>query len=59
MVCGSLRTDARYSKGTMTPLGWIFLISSLAFVWGLTGWCFYKVLTVPGEIEKPPDTLGG
>jgi len=43
----------------MTPLGWIFLIASLTFVWGLTGWCFYKVLTVPDEIEKPPDTLGG
>lgn len=29
----------------MTPLGWIFLIVSLLFVWGLTGWCFYRVLT--------------
>ena len=43
----------------MTPLGWTFLIASTAFVWGLTGWCFYKVLTVPEEIEKPPDSLGG
>ncbi len=36
----------------MTPLGWIFLTVSLVFVWGLTGWCFYKVLTYkerPGE----------
>ena len=33
----------------MTPLGWIFLILSTAFVWGLTGWCFYKVLTLPPE----------
>jgi len=31
----------------MTALGWIFLVTSLAFVWGLTGWCFYKVLTLP------------
>jgi hypothetical protein len=30
----------------MTTLGWIFLTVSLTFVWGLTGWCFYKVLTV-------------
>jgi hypothetical protein len=33
----------------MTILGWIFLSVSLAFVWGLTGWCFYKVLTVQDE----------
>ncbi len=29
----------------MTPMGWIFLLISQAFVWGLTLWCFYKVLT--------------
>jgi hypothetical protein len=33
----------------MTILGWIFLTVSLAFVWGLTGWCFYKVLNLPPE----------
>jgi hypothetical protein len=27
------------------PLGWLFLICSLSFVWGLTAWCYYKVLT--------------
>ncbi len=43
----------------MTFLGWVFMLASNIFVWGLAGWCFYKVLTVPGEIEKPPDTLGG
>ena len=43
----------------MTTLGWIFLILSMLFVWGLTAWCFYKVLTVKQEIEKPPDLLGG
>ncbi len=43
----------------MTTLGWIFLALSMTFVWGLTAWCFYKVLTVKGEIEKPPDLLGG
>jgi hypothetical protein len=41
----------------MTPLGWVFLIVSLAFVWGLVGWCFYKVLTVPREIEQGPPLL--
>jgi hypothetical protein len=43
----------------MTPQGWIFMIVSNLFVWGLTAWCFYKVMTVPVEIEKPPDSLGG
>lgn len=43
----------------MTITGWIFLLVSTAFVWGLTIWCFYKVLTVPEEIERPPDSLGG
>jgi hypothetical protein len=30
----------------MAPMGWIFLIVSVAFVWGLVIWCFYRVLTV-------------
>ena len=42
----------------MTTGGWIFLILSLSFVWGLLGWCFYKVLT-GAEIEQPPESLGG
>jgi hypothetical protein len=45
----------------MTTLGLVFMIASLAFVWGLAIWCFRKVLTAPpdGEIAKPPDSLGG
>lgn len=43
----------------MTVLGWVFMLASNTFVWGLTAWCFYKVMTVKGEIETPPDTLGG
>jgi len=35
----------------MTVLGWIFLFVSVAFVWGLTIWCFYKVLTTSGPRE--------
>jgi len=35
----------------MTPLGWIFLLASLSFVWGLAAWCFYRVLTL-----KDPET---
>ena len=42
----------------MTTGGWVFLILSLSFVWGLLVWCFYKVLT-GSEIELPPESLGG
>jgi hypothetical protein len=35
----------------MTAMGWLFLISSTALVWGLTGYCFYRVLTLPPEAE--------
>ena len=43
----------------MTPLGWIFLTVSLLFVWGLTGWCFYKVLTVKEERDELSDQRRG
>jgi len=43
----------------MTAGGWLFMLISLAFVWGLTGWCFYRVLSAPREITEPPDSLGG
>ena len=43
----------------MKPLGWLFLIVSLSFVWGLTGWSFYKVLTYDdGDVVEPPDPQG-
>ena len=29
----------------MTPAGWLIMLGSLAFVWGLAGWCFYRVVT--------------
>lgn len=38
----------------MTPLGWLFLIVSLGFVWVLTLWCFYKVLS---SHDEPPDPV--
>lgn len=31
----------------MTTAGWIFLIVSLTFVWGLAGYCFYRVFSAP------------
>lgn len=31
----------------MTTTGWIFMILSVSAVWGLAGWCYYKVLTAP------------
>jgi hypothetical protein len=33
----------------MKPLGWVFLIVSLGFVWGLMLWSFAKVLSLPPE----------
>jgi hypothetical protein len=38
----------------MTTLGWVLLTVSLTFVWGLTLWCFYKVLSFK---EEPPDSV--
>jgi len=43
----------------MTIGGWIFMIVSVGAVWGLVGWCFYRVLAKGDEIEIPPDSLGG
>lgn len=37
----------------MTVLGWIFLLTSLTFVWGLTLWCFAKVLSVRKDPPEP------
>lgn len=43
----------------MTIGGWITMIVSLAFVWGLTFWCFRKVLQNPEpETEKAPIGFG-
>ncbi len=41
--------------------GWLTMILSLVFVWGLTAWCYYRVLTAPPEDEvvPPPASLGG
>lgn len=35
----------------MTTLGWIFLTVSLTFVWGLAGYCYYRVLTAPPRAD--------
>jgi hypothetical protein len=37
----------------MTALGWVFLAMSLAFVWGLSLWCYYKVLSFREEPPRP------
>ena len=43
----------------MNTEGWIFMIVSITFVVSLTAWCYYRVLTTPGEPTEPPETLGG
>jgi len=29
--------------------GWALLIVSLTFVWGLAGWCYWKILSGPDD----------
>jgi hypothetical protein len=36
------------------PLGWLFMLSSLAFVWVLTAYCFYRVFTAPEAVPEEP-----
>jgi hypothetical protein len=36
----------------MTLGGWLFMVVSVAFVWGLTFWCFRRVLSAPAEPAK-------
>lgn len=44
----------------MTTLGWIFMLTSVGAVWGMTIWCFRKVLTTKDDsFVEPPDALGG
>ncbi len=33
----------------MTTSGWVFMLVSNTFVWGLAAWCYCKVLTVNDE----------
>ena len=35
----------------MTAGGWILLVVSLSFVWGLAIWCYWKILSVPDSTE--------
>ena len=39
----------------MTTGGWILFVSSLSFVWGLAGWCYWKTLTAPEPEDNDPD----
>ena len=36
----------------MTIGGWILMVGSLGFVWGLAGWCYWKILSGP---DKPSE----
>lgn len=40
----------------MTLLGWIFMLSSVTFVIGLTTFCFHRVLV--SHVEPPEDDEG-
>jgi len=43
----------------MTIGGWIFLLVSLAFVWGLAIFCYIRVMKGGKAIEVPPASVGG
>lgn len=45
--------EALKEAARLTPIGWTFMLASLAFVWVLTFWCFKKVLAGPEEIPDP------
>lgn len=36
----------------MTIGGWILMVGSLSFVWGLAGWCYWKILRGPGSSSE-------
>lgn len=38
----------------MTVGGWIFMICSVAFVWGLALWCYRHVLANHGQTDQEP-----
>lgn len=33
----------------MTIGGWVLLVCSLSFVWGLAGWCYWRILSTPED----------
>jgi hypothetical protein len=36
----------------MTIGGWVLLVGSMTFVWGLAGWCYWKILSAPERPEQ-------
>jgi len=36
----------------MTVGGWILMIGSLTFVWGLAAWCYKTILTAPSDPKE-------
>ncbi len=45
MVSGQCLAGA----GTMNAGGWFFMLTSLALVWGVTIWAYYRLLKAPRE----------
>ena len=53
---GSLRHPGPRG-GPVTLAGWVVMLTSLGLVWGLAGWCFYRVLNQnePDETIEHPE----
>lgn len=41
----------------MTTGGWVLLVISLSFVWGLLIWCYSRILSGHDHLGKGPDLL--
>ncbi len=48
-----MQTPAPEEVARLSTTGWIFMLSSLAFVWVLTLWCFRRVLAGPKQVPEP------
>ena len=48
-----MQTPAPEEVARLSTTGWIFMLSSLTFVWVLTLWCFRRVLAGPKQVSDP------
>jgi len=44
----------------LNTTGWIIMLAALACVWGLVGWCYFRILSAPAddEVVPPPQGFG-
>ncbi|MGE0443367.1 MAG: hypothetical protein AB7L66_08260 [Gemmatimonadales bacterium] len=42
----------------LTATGAVIMVAANLAVWGMTIWCFWRVLTAPAEDQTPPPPSG-